>query len=561
MKPRKLKRLFQKTALVIGLSTYAMSYAADQQLIWGSRSDYATLLSTFSLNNTGSPSKGLQLPSNATQKNTLNTLKFSKGAMDSTHTSHVRYNQYYHDLPVWGGGLIYHLSSTKNTVTGSLVNGIEKDIKDFSDKISIEQAKIIALENNAITTPIVAEKIIFIDKNNSNKATLAYRVSYVKNTSQGPAIPIYIIDANHGNILQQWNALPSGNGIGGILKLGEYHFGFWEGKYRLGSIHSNWNLDICDFANKFSDIINLKNQPMTALPFKLPISEHDEMANGLTSYKFTCWYPSYENQKDEGYAPINGGLSPINDAAYFTQITHEMWKNQYQVPELEGIHIFTHVANYDDAYACGKTCLNLVGIIGSPQIVLGNGDAIFYPLTSADMVAHELAHVLTDAYSNLIVSYEGAPINEAFADMTGITVKNYLRKQGYEWYWNGQWTIGERITKDHKPLRYMDEPTKDNYSIDKLADYFPSLEPHYASGIYNKAFYALSTTAGWSMDKAYEVFLAANLQYWDLYTLLTTGSCGVIQAASDKGYSTNDVVAAFSSVGIACPVVDRIVKS
>jgi len=45
---------------------------------------------------------------------------------------------------------------------------------------------------------------------------------------------------------------------------------------------------------------------------------------------------------------------------------------------------------------------------------------------------------------------------------------------------------------------YVDEPTKDGGSIGNAADYTSTLDVHYSSGVYNKAFYLLATTQGWS---------------------------------------------------------------
>ncbi len=557
MKSRKLKKLLQRTAIAMFLSPIAVSYAAEQQLVWGKVDNYASLLKSFSLDKTTSAPNDLRYPVNLnTQKNVVNTLHFVKGQLDETKTSHLRYSQYYHGLPVWGGEITYHLSANKNSITGTLINGIQQDVNDLNGKISLEQAEKIALNNQVINTPVNAQKIIFFDENDSTKAILAYHVSYLNQTISGPAIPSFIIDANTGKVLHQWDSLAHGDGRGGILRLDEYDFFYPQGgKHLFGGIPTNFSSkpNDCDHTTPFSEFINLKNKQMMDLGFSFPVSKQDEVKYNLSPFKFNCWYPSYENKNDGGYAPINGGISPENDAAYFASETNEMWTNQYKIPKpLTGIHIYTHIGKYEDSFSCGTSCLSQARIDGNPQIVLGNGDAIYYPFTAADMVAHELGHILVDDYSDLHASFEGAPISEAFGDMTGIALKNYLRDQGYGWYWNGDWTIGDKMTKDQKPIRYLDDPTKDGYSIDRIENYYPSLPAHYASGLYNKAFYLLSITNHWSIDKAYDVFLGA-IKYWNQYTQLKTGVCGVIQSAVDKGYPSADVVAAFDKVGITCP--------
>ena len=55
--------------------------------------------------------------------------------------------------------------------------------------------------------------------------------------------------------------------------------------------------------------------------------------------------------------------------------------------------------------------------------------------------------------------------------------------------------------------RYVDEPTLDGQSIDHVDSYTNAYNErvHYTSGIYNKAFYTLSTKPGWGIIKAFKV--------------------------------------------------------
>ena len=50
------------------------------------------------------------------------------------------------------------------------------------------------------------------------------------------------------------------------------------------------------------------------------------------------------------------------------------------------------------------------------------GDGVcdrMYPVTSADIVAHEIAHGFTQYTSGLVYSDESGAMNEAFSDMAG----------------------------------------------------------------------------------------------------------------------------------------------
>jgi pseudolysin/vibriolysin len=76
---------------------------------------------------------------------------------------------------------------------------------------------------------------------------------------------------------------------------------------------------------------------------------------------------------------------------------------------------------------------------------------------------------------------------------------------------------------------------------------------HYSSGVYNKAFCTLAKTSGWNTRKAFEVFKRANGLHWNATETFNSGACGVETSADELGYSSDDVAAAFTVVGVACP--------
>ncbi|EIL87887.1 M4 family metallopeptidase, partial [Rhodanobacter spathiphylli] len=76
---------------------------------------------------------------------------------------------------------------------------------------------------------------------------------------------------------------------------------------------------------------------------------------------------------------------------------------------------------------------------------------------------------------------------------------------------------------------------------------------HYSSGVYNKAFCLLAKTSGWDVKKAFQAFALANKSYWTATSTFNSGACGVESAATDLGYNANDVITAFTGVGVTCP--------
>ncbi len=571
MKPRKLKKLLQGLAFGVCITPSVMSYAAQEYTLWGKADNYAALLKEFSLNPVSPAPRGLQLPVNLqTQLNTVQNLQFVSGVVDHSKVSHSRYNQYYRGLPVWGPQLIYHVSSEKTSVTGSLLKGIEQDIKDLNGNISLEQAKSIAIGKRTVTT-INAEKIIYFNKNMSTKAILAYHITYPTRTSDGPAILSYMIDANNGKIIQQWNALPTaeaqslvGQGPGGTdLGTGQYKYQFGQSMPGMNAFDKFWLLiqgNVCLISNPSFRVINLKNQVEASLPFELPVSLADETSHQLTPFVYYCSAPNYQNLNDNGYAPINHGASPVNDTAYFVRQTLHMLIQKYKVTQPIGtdlpIRVYTHLGSYDNAFACGTNCMIGSGITGPQQLVFGNGQMMFAPLTEGDVVAHEFGHLVTDHHANLTYTEQSGGMNEAFSDMTGMTLDDYIRTDfGRTWYKNGSdWNLGAAVSLNGNPLRYLSDPEKDGNSIGSALKYKIGMNPHFSSGVYNKAFYLLSISKGWTIAKAYQVMLDANMFYWTPNSNYETGACGVMQASARRGYDTMAVYNAFKGVEVYCSV-------
>lgn len=560
------------SSMVLGFCLYGITtaYAAQKEVLWGNLYK-APLLKSFTLVEKKVKPAGFHFPPNlAIDKNSPNTLHFVKAERDDQQISHLRYNQYYRGIPVWGTQLIYHLAPKATTLTGMLATELEKDITTVDGKLSLQQAKDIATAQANPNDKIRAKKIIYFDEQVSKKAKLAYLVSYLSRNAQGPIFPHFIIDANSGKILLNWDGLPHqqiGQGLGGVTF---NNLSYRPGKYQFGPVNAGLNtfgkFDVlrqnnrCHFKSNRLQILNLENQTEAQLPFPLPVPAADAKRYNLTPFSYACSAPSFLNSNDNGFAPVNQGLSPINDVAYFIQQAYEMYTNQYVLSYPIGhalpLLIYTHIDNYNNAFACSPSCMDG---IGPQQLVFGNGNADNAPYTDVGTSGHEFAHLVTDNFSTLIYEGQSGGINEAFSDMGEFALKSYLKKT-YRWIWNGRdWTIGLDISKIKKPERYMNNPPLDGHSIANAAYFVPKMDVHYSSGVFNKAFYLLAMTPGWSVEQAFRVMLDANMNYWIPNTNFYYGACGVIQAAYNRGYNYSDVINAFALVGVTCLVGEELI--
>eukprot|EP00483_Globobulimina_turgida_P011911 UN11933 len=90
----------------------------------------------------------------------------------------------------------------------------------------------------------------------------------------------------------------------------------------------------------------------------------------------------------------------------------------------------------------------------------GDGATSWYPLTTLDITAHEIAHGYTDQGSDLIYSGESGGMNEAFSDIVGEVAE-------YWFFGENDWMTGGDIFKNvGEALRYMYDPPNDGISID-----------------------------------------------------------------------------------------------
>lgn len=151
------------------------------------------------------------------------------------------------------------------------------------------------------------------------------------------------------------------------------------------------------------------------------------------------------------------------------------------------------------------------------QMVFGDGDGkIFNRFTIAlDIVAHELAHGITETEANLIYFRQSGALNESLSDVFGSLVKQFHLRQSAD---QADWIIGEGLLAQGVygvGLRSMSDPgtAYDDPLLGQdpqpahMDDYINTREDnggvHLNSGIPNRAFYlAASALGGHAWEKA-----------------------------------------------------------
>lgn len=445
------------------------------------------------------------------QKNTQWALKTHIHLPNNTYKN--KYLQYYQGIPVLSASITSsEINQKEKNWQGQHLVDIEQDINSVIPQLSAEQVLNLVqakdLERQLkITSPHTQ---LWIYQNEATqKAELIYWVSYLAYENNHVYRPHYFVQANTGEIIKAWDGLTTRDAVGpgGNEKIGGYYYG------RDGLKSLNVSED-CHMQNAYVETYDLKHT----------------MRGGLL-FQFSC--------PENTYKSINGALSPLNDAHFNAGEAYDMFRDWYEIVlSPRKLRINVHVGrNYENAFWDGQ------------QIFLGDGGTHFYPFTNIDTIAHEIAHGVTEKNSNLIYTGASGAINESFSDMAGEMANYYVnQKQGKI----NLWLIGWATTKgsSNKAMRYFSDPTKDGHSIAHTQNFQPKMDVHYASGIFNKAFYLLSHRREWDIKKTFQTFLLANLIYWKPNSNFDQAACGVYDAAVDFGFSTQDILDVFNTVGV-----------
>ncbi len=250
------------------------------------------------------------------------------------------------------------------------------------------------------------------------------------------------------------------------------------------------------------------------------------------------------------------------DAHYGAQMTYDFYKNVLGRDSLDGkgeklvsnVHIGN---NYVNAFWDGK------------QMNYGDGDGrTAGPLTTLDIAGHEITHGLTERTAGLIYRGESGGLNEAFSDIMGTGVEWYASQKNSAVKFD--WAVGEDAWTPtngdpNDALRYMDDPTKDKYSVDHYSNYPKQTEVHGSSGIANNAFYLLANggtnrtskqtvDGGIGMEKSLKVYYRALAHYMTPNTTFSQARDATIKAATDLFGANSPEVAkvkeSWSAVGV-----------
>ncbi len=394
---------------------------------------------------------GLSADNAFVAKNALPTVK---------GTQTVRMQQTFKGVPVYGRSIAVEQDAQGNALVanGIVESGLQVELASVTPKIDQTRA-LAALQRSARTlataAPIENAKAdLYVYPQEGAPARLVYLTSYFSGGDH-PTRPTAIIDANTGEIIEQWegltNAEVDATGPGGNQKVGQYTWGA-NGLPALRVTQSGSN---CTAKNAYVETYNLN---------------HATSGTG-TLWSFTCF--------NSNGSPINGGYGPMNDAHHYGGVVHDMYVAYTGgAPLNQVLKMQVHYGNsVENAYWNGT------------YMQFGDGASTFYPLVALDVTSHEISHGYTEQHSNLAYTGQSGGMNEAYSDIAGEAAEYFDRG-------TNDFLVGSDIVKNSAgiggALRFMCNPTQDGASIDNASDYYSGLDVHYSSGVYNKAFCLLA---------------------------------------------------------------------
>ncbi len=216
--------------------------------------------------------------------------------------------------------------------------------------------------------------------------------------------------------------------------------------------------------------------------------------------------------RKEGEARVDD--STVNSAYDTSGFVREYFKNTFGLNSIDdkGLDIISNVhygTDYNNAFWDGD------------EMTYGDGDGKEFEnfANAIDVVAHELAHGITQFLANLEYQSQSGALNEHFSDVFGTIIKQKYLKQDID---QADWLIGDTVVTKEFPgvaIRSMKAPgTANDFDTqpDHMDDYYSGVADnqgvHINSGIPNKAFYLSCIAIG--LDDCAQIWFETLKQLW-----------------------------------------------
>nr|WP_320775595.1 M4 family metallopeptidase [Streptomyces sp. CRN 30] len=457
---------------------------------------------------------------------------------DADGTVHTRYERTYDGLPVIGGDLVVHDGATDTSDTSVTWNA-RRDLGSPSTRAEItsadagRRARSLAASRHDVreTGETRSRRVVWAA---SGTPRLAWDNVVEGTREDGTPSRLHVLtDASSGGQLASWDDIQAGEGISQ-----------YSGPVSLATTRNGDLYELTDPQHGNHRTYDVGDGGRTLLT-----DADDVWGDGTPAHPQTA----------------------AVDAAYGAQRTWDFYHDRYGRNGIadDGVGATSRV-HYGDAYANAfwdDLCFCMT---------YGDGIGDQHPLTELDIAAHEMTHGVTSYTAGLIYTGESGGLNEATSDIMGTAVEFFAAGARDV----PDYTIGELadVRGTGKPLRYMDEPSKDASAKGTSQDYWTDgtrkLDPHFSSGVGNHFFYLLAEgsgdrsvngiayssptydglpVAGIGLHNATDVWYRALTRYMTSTTDYAGAREATLRAAADLFGTTSD---AYEAVGNAWAAVN-----
>jgi Zn-dependent metalloprotease len=475
-----------------------------------------------------------------------NEFKLESANKDALGMVHIRYEQVYKGLEVWGSDLYIHFDN--QGILSSLTGRYQKtpvQIQNISAKISSSGAISIALNELKSRTTIAtfsnqtqdllkyhgpsAREIIWYDK--TEIPHLAWFIELRPGLSQDW---YYFIDADNGSILNSYSnvcfdgaASGSGTDLNGVNRT--------FGTYQVGSNYFMLDASQPMFNSTQSQI---PNNPLGAIVCL-------DLRNNDLSSSSQFYYVTSTNNQWTDPASISANYNAITTYNYYRTVQNRNSIDDSGMTIYSTIHVTQNGQPMENAFWQGT------------MMCYGDGGTTFKPLAGGlDVAAHELTHGVTQHTSNMEYKDQSGALNESMSDVFGKLVDTT------------SWQIGATVIKDLQSypsgaLRDMSNPHNGGNPGDpcwqpaNMSEYVNTTQDnggvHVNSGIPNYAFYFVASAIGRS--SAGKIWYRAETTYLTHTSQFLDERIATEKAATDLfGSNSNELTAvkkAWDNVGIS----------
>ncbi|MDR7240613.1 M4 family metallopeptidase [Neobacillus drentensis] len=348
------------------------------------------------------------------------------------------------------------------------------------------------------------EKAELVVYKNGNEFNLAYKTN-LQFIQPYPANWVVYVDAVNGNILNSYNAVADGTGVGVLGDTKTLNTYFSSGTYYL-----------YDTTKPMTGVIETRTAGNAS---RLP--------------------GNYSVDADNNFNATSQRADV--DAHYYAGVVYDYYKNTFNRNSFDNngatLRSTVHYGrNYNNAFWNGS------------QMVYGDGDGTtFRSLSGAlDVVAHELTHAVTERTAGLQYQNQSGALNESISDTFGVFLDKGDYLMGEDVYTPNK--AGDALRSLSNPELYGQPSTMSGY-VNTTSD---NGGVHTNSGIPNKAAYLTISSLGTAV--AEKIYYRALTVYLTPTSNFSGARAALLAAAADLYGSTstqyNAVKSAWTQVGV-----------